>query len=108
MTICMDSVVTARRATQPASGGAIPASMLHFRAGQWVDARALVKRFHYSGRFPNSIKFIGTLHLAGGLFGDFGEAVAACVFTVPPTRWREEVLELSRLVRREDARVAAT
>ena len=82
--------------------------MLHFRAGQLADARALVKRFHYSGRFPNSIKFIGTLHLGGGLFGDFGEAVAACVFTVPPTRWREEVLELSRLVRREDTRVPLT
>jgi hypothetical protein len=44
---------------------------------------------------------VGTLHIAGGLFGNAGDAVAALTFSIPPTRWSEEVLELSRLVRAE-------
>jgi hypothetical protein len=45
------------------------------------------------------VQFVGSLHEAGGLFGDYGPAVAACFFSIPPTRWSEDVLELSRLVR---------
>jgi hypothetical protein len=46
--------------------------------------------------------------LPGGLFGDFGEAVAAVFFGHPPTRWSEPVLELTRLVRKDGIRVPLT
>jgi hypothetical protein len=76
--------------------------MFHFRIGHLDDAEELIKRFHYSRRVPTHVVLCGTWHRPGGLFGDFGEAIAACVFRVPPTRWSEEVLELARLVRHED------
>jgi len=72
------------------------------------EAVALVKTFHYSHRAPANIQLVGTFHTAGGLFGDFGPAVAAIFFSIPPTRWAEDVLELSRLVRHDDCRVPLT
>ena len=72
---------------------------LHFRTGCIDEVVDLVKRHHYSRRSPSNIQFIGTLHDEGGLFGDYGKAVAAVFFCIPPTRWSEDVLELSRLVR---------
>jgi len=72
------------------------------------EAVALVKTYHYSRRSPGSVQFVGTLHMPGGLFGDFGEAIAACFFSSPPTRWSEEVLELTRLVRKDGVRVPLT
>lgn len=71
----------------------------HFRVGHYQDACALVEKYHYSRRVPSNVQCVGTLHDSGGLFGDFGEAVAACFFSLPPTRWTHEVWELSRLVR---------
>ena len=71
---------------------------LHFRTGCVDEAADLVMRFHYSRRIPSNVQFIGTLHQPGGLFGDYGKAVAAVFFSIPPTRWSEPVLELSRLV----------
>ena len=47
------------------------------------------------------IQLVATQHEPGGLFGDDGEAVAACVFSIPPRKYAEPVLELTRLVRRE-------
>lgn len=79
----------------------------HFRDGCADAAIDLVKRHHYSRRAPANVQFIGTMHAPGGLFGDYGEAVAACFFSIPPTRWSEPVLELSRLVR-ADERVPLT
>lgn len=73
----------------------------HFNTGRMDDAKRLVLTFHYSRRMPSNIQFIGTLHESGGLFGEHGEAVAACIFTIPPTRWAEPVFELARLVRDE-------
>lgn len=61
----------------------------------------MVERFHYSKRVPSNVQFVGSLHRDGGLFGDAGEIVAAAFFSIPPTRWGEHVLELSRLVRGE-------
>ncbi len=81
---------------------------LHFAIGVDDQAIDLVCRYHYSGRAPGNVQAIGTLHLPGGLFGDFGEAVAACFFSIPPTRWSEDVLELSRLVRHPDHEVPLT
>lgn len=81
---------------------------LHFRIGLLGEASDLVERFHYSGRVPSNIQCVGTWHADGGLFGDQGVAIAACFFSIPPTRWSEDVLELSRLVRRPDVIVALT
>ena len=75
----------------------------YFRDGQLDEACDLVLRHHYSRRIPSNIQFVGTLHESGGLFGDFGRAVAAVFFSIPPTRWSVPVLELSRLVRGHDA-----
>src|SRR5688572_30368210 len=83
-------------------GGAIPARSLHFRTGRTDEANALVMAFHYSKRVPSNVQMVGSLHLDGGLFGGDGEMVAAAYFSIPPTRWAEPVLELSRLVRAND------
>ena len=73
----------------------------HFHVGRYDEACELVKRFHYSRRVPSNVQIVGTWHAGGGLFGDRGDAIAACFFSIPPTRWSEDVLELSRLVRDE-------
>jgi len=87
--------------------GIVPvAGRLHFRIGDIEAATELVKEFHYSHRMAGNIQLVGTWHRDGGLFGDYGPAVAAVVFSVPPTRWSEPVYELSRLVRRDDARIS--
>jgi hypothetical protein len=81
---------------------------LNFLVGQVQDAKNLVLRFHYSKRFAANVQFVGTFHENGGLFGDQGKCVAAAVFSIPPTRWKEEVLELTRLVRHEDYKINLT
>ena len=80
----------------------IGGAKLYFRGGYVEQARELVEAHHYSKRMAANVQFVGTWHEAGGLFGDDGDAVAACVFSIPPTRWSEPVLELARLVRRPD------
>ena len=80
----------------------------HFRIGLVAEASELVERFHYSGRVPANLQCVGTWHADGGLFGDQGQVIAACFFSIPPTRWSEDVWELSRLVRRDDAAVSLT
>ena len=75
--------------------------MTHFHVGRYDEAPRLVLRHHYSRKVPRNVQCVGTLHESGGLFGDYGDAVAACLFSLPPTRWNEEVWELSRLVRTE-------
>jgi hypothetical protein len=96
---CAEGVTVARPENHRGGRGSIPTSALHFQMGREEDAASLILRYHYSRRIPSAIQFVGTFHLAGGLFGDCGEAIAACVFSIPPTRWAEPVLELSRLVR---------
>lgn len=86
----------------------IKACDLYFKAGNVEDAIDLVKAYHYSRRAPSNVQFVGTFHLSGGLFGDYGEAVAAIFFSIPPTRWKERVWELSRLVRKDECRVPLT
>jgi hypothetical protein len=67
--------------------------------GMTDDAAKIIEKHHYSKRMAANVQYCVTWHKEGGLFGDFGEAVAACVFSIPGTRWGEEVLELTRLVR---------
>lgn len=100
-----ESVTAARRANQRGGGGSIPASSLFFYPEERDEANVLVKRFHYSHRIPSNIQFVGTLWTGGGMFGTKGDCVAACFFSIPPTRWSRPVWELSRLVRRDDANV---
>ena len=85
-----------------------PDTALFMHTGETDVAKALVKRYHYSRRWPGNVMLCCTWHEAGGLFGDSGEAVAACLFTVPPPAWSEPLWELSRLVRRDDADISLT
>lgn len=87
---------------QPRGRGSIPASTLHYWFGNNDEAVQLVERFHYSKRWPSNVQQVMTAHEAGGLFGNRGRAVAAVVYSIPPTRWSEDVWELARLVRRDD------
>ena len=80
----------------------------HFHVGLLEQAESLVAKFHYSRRSPANVQCVGTWHADGGLFGDDGPPVAACFFSIPPTRWSEDVLELSRLVRDESVRPQLT
>ena len=104
-TQCADGVTGCTPATHAGGGGSIPTSALHFAAGQRDEAKRLVMRYHYSRRMPANVQFIGTWHMPGGLFGDMGEAVAAVLFSIPPTRWGEPVLELTRLVRADNVQI---
>lgn len=72
---------------------------LHFTSATQDEVFHLVRDFHYSRRMPANIQHIYVARKGGGLFGDFGEPLAAVVFSIPPTRWAESVIELSRLVR---------
>lgn len=94
-----DGAIEARSAHQPKDGGSLPASSLSFFTGNIDDAKRLVMSHHYSRRWPSNVQVVGTLHSPGGLFGDAGNCVAACVVTIPGTRWSEQVCELARLVR---------
>lgn len=75
---------------------------INFHVGRYGEAVELVKRYHYSKRAPANVQVVGTFHENGGLFGDYGDAIAACFFSIPPTRWNEDVWELSRLVRTDE------
>lgn len=72
---------------------------LHMTGADPDEVWPLVRDHHYSGRMPANIQNCYAVRTSGGLFGDHGDVQAAIVFSVPPTRWTEEVLELSRLVR---------
>ena len=62
----------------------------------------LVRDYHYSKRLPGNIQHCYAVRCSGGLFGDTGIPVAGTMFSLPPTRWAEEVIELSRLIRHPD------
>lgn len=64
-----------------------------------IEIWPLVRDYHYSGRMPGNIQHCYVMRRPGGLFGDTGEVIAGVIFSIPPTRWREPVIELSRLVR---------
>lgn len=82
--------------------------MAHTRIGDIYEAKNLILQHHYSKRVPSNVQVVVTWHADGGLFGDYGHAIAACVFSIPPTRWKHRVLELSRLVRAPECEVPLT
>lgn len=80
-----------------------------FAVGQLDEAKELVRNYHYSGFLPmTALVLVGTAHEPGGLWGDCGVAVAVCAFRWPPARWKEDVLELCRLVRNPNSDIDLT
>lgn len=80
--------------------------MTFFLAGAEPDELwPLVRQFHYSRRMPQNILHCYAIRSAGGLFGDKGDVLAGVIFSHPPTRWSEQLAELSRLVRHPDCDV---
>ena len=73
-----------------------PVCDLTFRTDARKEANALVLSHHYSRRLPSNVQLTGSIH------GPDGALLAAAFWTVPPTRWRVPVIELSRLVRGDD------
>jgi len=60
----------------------------------------LVRDHHYSRRMPSATRHTFAWRESGGLFGDTGAIMAACLFGNPVNRsWCQESLELQRLVR---------
>ena len=59
----------------------------------------LIRDYHYSRRMPGNIQHCYAVREPGGFFGDSGELIAAAVFSIPVTRWSEDIIELVRLVR---------
>ena len=78
------------------------AGVLHLTGASQDEVWPLVRAHHYSRRMPANVQACYALRRDGGLFGDMGDIVAAAVFTLPPTRWTEPVIELARLVRVPD------
>lgn len=65
------------------------------------DSRYLVENFHYSGYVPSNIQYVFTEY-------EDRSAIATCMFSIPSTRWKEQVLELCRLVRKDDININLT
>lgn len=101
----VDSTTVVRPTFQSEGGGSIPASTLHYWFNETEEATGLVERFHYSRSWPAAVQLVVTAHESGGLFGNKGPAIAASVFTIPPTRWSVDVWELARLVRKDGLRM---
>lgn len=99
---CVASV-TGHERRPSAKSGSIPAATLHLWIGETDEAANLVERYHYSHRWPSNVQFVMTAHESGGLFDNKGRTVAAVVYSIPGTRWSVPMLELSRLVRVDDA-----
>lgn len=66
--------VKAHGGTPSHKSGSIPASSLHYWLNESAAAEDLVKRFHYSRRWPSNVQLVMTAHRDGGLFGNKGDA----------------------------------
>ena len=81
----------------------------YFHIGERQSARELVLKYHYSGRCHEAPILVGSLHLGGGLYGDKGELVACCMFSLSNNNtWalkKVDLIELVRLCRKEEIRV---
>ena len=79
----------------------------YYHVGNKDEAAYLVQKYHYSRKCPKNILSI-TVTESGGLFGDAGKPIAAIVYRLPGSTWKEEVLELARLVRTDDTDIELT
>ena len=59
------------------------------------DADSLVEEYHYSHYIPSNIQFCTSLVRDN-------TPIASVFYSIPASRWPEEILELSRLVRNEN------
>jgi len=63
----------------------------------------LVRDFHYRRRMPAIVHHAFAWRSPGGLWGDFGDPLAAVIYSQPVSRnFPPNSMELSRLVRRDD------
>ena len=82
----------------------------YFHTGEKQTARELVLKYHYSGRCHENPILVGSLHFGGGgLYGDKGELVATCIFSLSNNNtWslkKVNLIELVRLCRKEEVQV---
>ena len=82
----------------------------YFHTGERQTARELVLKYHYSGRCHENPILVGSLHFGGGgLYGDKGELVATCMFSLSNNNtWslkKVDLIELVRLCRKEEVQV---
>ena len=82
----------------------------YFHIGERHAARELVLKYHYSGRCHENPILVGSLHFGGGgLYGDKGELVATCIFSLSNNNtWslkKVNLIELVRLCRKEEVQV---
>ena len=99
--MCIDSVIRSTDSIQELSSGAVPTSMLQFKSNIYRDVKSLVVVYHYSKRMSSNVQYTGGFYLDGKI-------IAGIAFSIPPTRWKETVWELSRLVRIDDIRLPLT
>lgn len=76
----------------------LKASQLIFEEGRRREANFLVRMYHYSDRVPAAVQHVFT-------FSFNGEVIAAAMFSSPAVHWSEDVLELTRLVRKDGLQV---
>ncbi len=68
----------------------------------------LIKQFHYSRRMPGNIQHCYAIRSAGGYSGIRAKPSPGRSSAAPPTRWTEDVIELTRLVRHPGCDVPLT
>ena len=71
----------------------------YFTKATHEEARWIIEKHHYSRSMPANSKHIYAVRKGGGLFGDYGDVVACCLFSGPVNRnWPHDSIELIRLV----------
>lgn len=79
---------------------------LYMTGAREAELGPLVRDYHYSRRMAGLVHHAFAWRRPGGLFGDTGEPIAAVTYSQPVSRnLPQDALELSRLVRRDDADV---
>lgn len=81
---------------------------LSFCIGKKKAAKELLDEYHYKDVVPNTVQLAVTAHESGKFFEETGRCVAAAWFSIPAARWKEDVFELSRLVRSPDCDLQLT
>ena len=73
---------------------------LFMTGAQQDEVWPLVRDFHYSRKMPSAVTHCFAWREAGGLFGDYGDPLAAAIYGQPTNRnWPQDAIELLRLVR---------
>jgi hypothetical protein len=75
----------------------------HMTGAEPAEVWPLIKAHHYSKRMPSAAMHTFAVRKDGGLFGDYGEPVAAAIYGNPVNKYLTDgALELLRLVRHPD------